>query len=222
MSKKSPTSPERRTFLTGLNAGATALTAMAVGGVALAQVKAAPATAFQPARHAQDDWMDAIPGKHRLVFDTTSVQGIQDALLYATNFMNVNRNDYGLQNQDLAVIIIARHISTSYGFNNDMWAKYGAALAGGPPAADGQAKEAPKANPSAMSLASLATQGIQFGVCAMATRRLAGGVARAAGITADAAFAELGANLVTNARLVPAGIVAISRAQERGYTLVTT
>ena len=85
-----------------------------------------------------------------------------------------------------------------------------------------QAKEPPKANPSAMALASLANQGVQFAVCSMATHRLAGSIARAAGITADAAFAELIANLVSNARLVPAGIVAVNRAQERGYTLVST
>ena len=32
---------------------------------------------------------------------------------------------------------------------------------------------------------------------------------------------ELVANIVSNARMVPAGIVAVNRAQERGYTLVT-
>ena len=35
-------------------------------------------------------------------------------------------------------------------------------------------------------------------------------------------YKELTANLVANARMVPAGIVAVNRAQERGYTLVTT
>jgi hypothetical protein len=56
----------------------------------------------------------------------------------------------------------------------------------------------------------------------MATRRIAGMIATAAGITTDAAFAELSANLIANARLVPAGIVAINRAHERGYSPVTT
>ena len=39
--------------------------------------------------------------------------------------------------------------------------------------------------------------------------------------TPDAIFAELSANLVANAHLAPAGIVAVNRAQERGYTLAT-
>jgi intracellular sulfur oxidation DsrE/DsrF family protein len=31
---------------------------------------------------------------------------------------------------------------------------------------------------------------------------------------------EMAANLIPNARLVPAGIVAVNRAQERGYSFV--
>ena len=84
-----------------------------------------------------------------------------------------------------------------------------------------QAKEPPKANPSAASLAALSKQGVQFAVCSMATRRLAGMIARAAGGNADTVNSELIANLVTNGRMVPAGIVAVNRAQERGYTLVS-
>ena len=204
MDKQSP-SPERRSFLTRLNAGAASLAALAMGGVAMAQVKSSPAARWEPARHDKDDWMDQIPGKHRLVFDTTTLDGFRDALLFASNFMLANRNDYGLQNKDLAVIVVARHISTAYGFNNDMWAKYGASLAGQPPSADAQAKEPPKANPTAATLASLSNQGVQFAVCSMATRRLAGMIARATGGNADAINSELIANLVSNARMVSGG-----------------
>jgi intracellular sulfur oxidation DsrE/DsrF family protein len=164
--------------------------------------------------------MDQIPGKHRLVIDTTTVDGFRDGLLFASNFMLANRNDYGLQNQDLAVIVIARHVSTAYGYNNDMWAKYGASLGAPAPSADAKAKEAPKANPSAGSLAALSNQGVQFAVCSMATRRLAGAIARATGGNADTVNSELIANLVSNGRIVPAGIIAVNRAQERGYSFV--
>ncbi len=34
-------------------------------------------------------------------------------------------------------------------------------------------------------------------------------------------FEEMKANLLPNARLVPAGIVTVNRAQERGYSLAT-
>jgi len=214
MSKQPTSSPERRSFLTRFNAGAAAIAALAVGGVARAQVKSAPATRFEPVRHDKDDWMDQIPGKHRMVIDTTSVDGFRDGLLFASNFILANRNDYGLQNQDMAVIVVARHLSTGYAYNNEMWAKYGASLA------DAQGKEPPKANPNAMSLDALSNQGVQFAVCAMATSRLAGVIARAVGGNAAAVNSELIANLVSNGRMVPAGIVAVNRAQERGYSFV--
>jgi intracellular sulfur oxidation DsrE/DsrF family protein len=220
MSTQTPSSSERRSFLTRLNTGAASIAALALGGVALAQTKSAPTPRFEPTRHDKDDWMDALPGKHRMVIDTTSAAGLRDGLQFASNFMLANRNDYGLQNQDLAVIVVVRHISTGYGFNNDMWAKYGTSLAEAP-APGAQAKEPPKTNPSAATFASLATQGVQFAVCSMATNRLAGVIARAAGGDANTIFSELTANLVSNARMVPAGIVAVSRAQERGYSFVS-
>jgi intracellular sulfur oxidation DsrE/DsrF family protein len=216
MSKDSPIhsekSAERRSFLTRFNAGAASIAALAMGGLAMAQVKSAPAGRFEPARHDKDDWMDQMPGKHRLVIDTTSADGFRDGLLFASNFLLANRNDYGLQNQDLAVIVVARHLSTEFSFNDAMWAKYGAAL---------QAKEPPKANPHAASLAPLVTQGVQFAVCSMATRRLAGTIAQAVKGNTDAIFAEISANLVTNGRMVSAGIVAVNRAQERGFSFVS-
>lgn len=221
MIKQSPSSAERRSFLTRFQAGAAALAALTVSGVVKAQEKSSPAPRFEPERHAQDDWMDQIPGKHRMVIDTTTADGFRDGVLWAGNFLLANRNDYGLKNNDLALIIVARHISTPYAYNDALWAKYGATLAGRAPSADTQAKEPPKTNPSAAALASLASQGVHFAVCAMASHRYAGMIARASGGTADAVFAELSANLVSSARLVPAGIVAVNRAQERGYTLVT-
>ena len=51
----------------------------------------------------------------------------------------------------------------------------------------------------------------------MATHRFAGIAARKSGGTADAIFEELGKNLIANAHLTPAGIVAVGRAQERGF-----
>ena len=52
------------------------------------------------------------------------------------------------------------------------------------------------------------------------TRAYAGVIAMATGAKQETVFEELAANLVssTHARLVPAGILAVNRAQEHGYT----
>jgi len=222
VSKQPPSSKERRSFLARFNAGAVSIAAVAVGGVAMARDKSKPGARFEPARHDKDDWLDALPGKHRLVFDTTAEDGFRDALLFANNFFIVNHTDYGLENKDLAVIIVARHLSTGFAFKNEMWAKYGASMTGPAGPRNSQAKESPKTNAYAGSLDSLSKQGVQFAVCSMATHALAGWIAGAAGGNADTIFAELTANLVSNARMVPAGIVAVNRAQERGYSLVSS
>jgi intracellular sulfur oxidation DsrE/DsrF family protein len=220
---------ERRSFLARLNAAA--LAALALGGVTKGQSKSGGNPRWEPFRHEKDDWLE-LPGKHRMVFDTTNPESLGEALLFTNNFMRVNRTDYGLQDTDLAVVIVVRHRSAPFGFNDAMWAKYSAALAGHASYQDPKSKSVPKINlynsgdygelaPNrGTTLAGLAKQGVQFAVCANATRAVAGAIARSVGGNADTVFAELTSNLVTNGRMVPAGIVCVNRAQERGYSLV--
>ena len=235
MSEHTPISPvARRSFLTTLGAG------MSVAGVSL--VAGAPEAAaqsaagggagrFQPARHTQDDWMDTLPGKHRFVFDTTNAAGFGAALLYANNFYTANGTGYGLKDDDAAIIIVARHFSTPYAYKDAVWAKYGTAMAGVTGLNDPKTKQPPAVNvynaPGNDSLASmgntvdaLVKRGVHFAVCQMATRFIAGLLAGPGG-NADAVYNELSSNLVANSHLVPAGIVAVNRAQERGYTFAS-
>jgi hypothetical protein len=54
----------------------------------------------------------------------------------------------------------------------------------------------------------------------MSTRTIAGRIAKGTGAKPDAIVKEISANLISNSHLVPAGIVAVNRAQERGYSFV--
>jgi intracellular sulfur oxidation DsrE/DsrF family protein len=210
-------SEERRSFLTSLNARVVALAAMAAGGVAIAQGKSKTPARWEPARHEKDDWLDALPGKHRLIFDTTTAEGFGEALAFAGNFMRVNQSEYGLHDGDLAVIIVARHSSTMLGYNDAIWAKYGAAQTR---VKNPKTNQAPTVNIYRSSLESLFERGVQLAVCSSATHAIVDRLAPAVGGSAEAIYAEFIANLMPNSRLVPAGIVAVNRAQERGYSLV--
>jgi hypothetical protein len=55
----------------------------------------------------------------------------------------------------------------------------------------------------------------------MATHFFAGELAKTAGGSAEAIYKELAANTIPNSHMVAAGVVAVNRAQERGYTLLT-
>ena len=61
--------------------------------------------------------------------------------------------------------------------------------------------------------------GVQFAVCNLSTHGIASMIAGATGGKADDIYKELAANLIAKARLVPAGIVAVNRAHERGYSI---
>jgi len=66
------------------------------------------------------------------------------------------------------------------------------------------------------SLPGLKSHGVQFAVCGAATNFIAGILAGKTG-DAKAVEAELIANLVPGARIVPAGVVVVQRAQKSGF-----
>jgi intracellular sulfur oxidation DsrE/DsrF family protein len=217
----------RRFFFTRLGLG------VGAAGSAFAGTAAGQSSGdgrWQPARHEQDDWLDGLPGKHRFVFDTTTPQGMSWATQFATNYYTANQSGYGLRDSDLAVVIVARHQSTAFAYNDAMWAKYSVQLSNQSGYTDPTTKQAPIFNPYATPgndsgqregrLAALLKRGVHLGVCQMATRAIAGSIAQATGTGADVVFNELVANLVTNSHMVPAGIVVVNRAQERGYSFV--
>jgi intracellular sulfur oxidation DsrE/DsrF family protein len=210
----------RRLFLARLGAGAGVLGAAAAGSSA-AMAQGSSSAPWKPARHAQDDWLDKIPGQHRLVFDTTTPDGMSSALQFAGNYFTANHDAYALDDRDLAVVIVARHFSTSLAFNNAMWTKYGKQFAELPDLAGLKTNEPPTVNAYAARMDALIKRGVQFAVCQISSRRIAGAVAKSTGGDAGGILKELSANLVANAHLVSAGIVAVNRAQERGYSFVS-
>jgi intracellular sulfur oxidation DsrE/DsrF family protein len=205
----------RRYFLRKVGTGVTVFGAAAAAITPGAGAQSAEATRWQPARHTQDDWLDQIPGKHRLVFDTTEGGGMSFALAYAGNFYTANQSDYGLQNSDLAVVIIARHFSTPFAYNDTIWSKYGE-----PISSFIQKKDPLNTNTYTRQITEMTGRGMHLAICQMATRLLAGSIARAVNSKQDDIYNEIAANLMPNSHLVPAGIVAVNRAQERGYAIV--
>jgi len=230
----SPSALERRSFLSRISAGAAAFAAIVGGRAATGFTTSAAAASFQPELHAKDDWMDKIPGKHRVIFDTTTPDALGDALAFANNFFRANKSDYALQNNDLAVILVMRHRSTSFAFNDAIWAKYGVHMSKRAMFTDPKTNEAPKVNlfnvaeynpplPNrGNTVDSLLKMGVHLAVCSTATRGIATAIAEATGGKTEDIINELVSNLLntTAGHMVPAGIVTVSRAQERGYSVV--
>lgn len=203
---------QRRTFITGLGAVAAA----GALGATSAEAQAAQSDAFTPMLHAQDDWMSAMKGVHRMVLDVTSPAGVPDAIRFAGNLLMGHKNGWGLEESDVAVLVCLRHGATAYGYTDAIWSKYGKTI-------NAQATPPPVANPyntgADMQLAALAKRGVQFMVCGTASRGLATRIAGQGG-DVEAILTEMRANLIPSARVVPAGVVAMVHAQERRFVLV--
>jgi intracellular sulfur oxidation DsrE/DsrF family protein len=205
----------RRVFLERLGTGAVGLSVLAEAPAA-AQSVATPE--WRPRRHAEDDWLDRIPGVHRFVLDTTSPAGFEAALRFVSNYFTANHDGYRLDDQDLAVVIVARHHSTPFAYTDVVWKKYGVPLGQRSAFTDPDTKQAPIRNVYRAQLQGLLDRGVHLAVCQMATRNTADVIVRAIGTgDVDSVYKELVGNLVSNAHMVPAGIVAVNRAQERGY-----
>lgn len=222
----------RRSFLAKAGAGGAAIGAAFGATPRLAAAQSAPSASgrWQPAEHGEDDWLDRIPGKHRLVFDCPTIGGLGQAIRFADNYYIGNRSGYGLEPADVAVVITMRHDSTAFAYTDAMWAKYTKGFAERLGFNDPKTGQPPTVNVyrasgygaslsnSGTTLDSLVKNGAHFAVCQLATRRIAGIIARQTNAKVDDVYHELVSNLIPNAHMVPAGIVALGRAQERGYS----
>ncbi|MBI3402063.1 MAG: hypothetical protein HY048_11635 [Acidobacteria bacterium] len=224
----------RRSFLSRIGA---AVAAFGVGSAASAEAQTgkpavAATRAFRATHHAEDDWMDQFPGKHRIVIDAVTPHGAGEAVLFANNLYSSHKTAYNLTDKDLAIVIVMRHFATPFAFTDVAWAKYGKAMGDMLEFKDPKTKESPTTNlyqssAYGLTLPNLGTtieavrkKGTYIAICDQATRFAAQGVAGMTGSTMDAVYKDFQANIVPDSRFVPAGVLAVARAQEKGYTLI--
>ena len=207
---------------------------MGIGLLAAGAYAVTPAEAQnarnQIVQHPEDNWLDRPNAAHRLVIDSTTPDGGGAALAFANNFFEANKNGYRLDAPSIAVAVVLRHFSTPFAYRDAMWVKYGAGFTAPTHFTDPKTKQAPKINvynaagyglslPNfGVTIDAIAAKGVQFAVCDMATHFFATQIADSMKLNPDAVYRELTSNLIPNAHMVAAGIVAVNRAQERGYT----
>jgi hypothetical protein len=205
-----------------------------VSALALASsdaLAAASQTAEGPQAEPQDAWLDQGGRRHRIVFDTLSANGLGLGMNFAKNFFEANREAGNISPNELSVVLILRHMSTSLIFNDHVWDKYGNYLVDRTKIFDPRTNAPPRVNiynvqlpnhdlPNGkVVLTDLSNLGVRFAVCAMAAKNIAIAIGKNVNVDADTILKELEANLaVTTALMVPAGILTVNRAQEHGYT----
>jgi len=234
----------RRSFITGVGA---AVAAGAVGA-GIAEAQTAPPGRFMASRHADDDWLDKVPGKHRILVDAVTPRGAGEAVLYANNLYATNKNAYALDDKDLAIVTVMpggllkravvneslrllRHprmamVAEEHPDNETT------PVGGMIEFKDPKTQQSPTTNlynspEYGLALPNLGNtidavtkRGAHIVICDLATHFISQQLAGTSG-NADAIYKELAASaLIPGSRFVSAGVVAVTRAQERGYSLI--
>ena len=223
MSSNDPSN--RRAFLAQLATGSAAL---AAGGVALhlgaAEAEGAESAAELPSM--SDAWLTKLSGKHKQFFDVTQIND-GFALGFAMNFLNLNNEAYTLPDNKLSAVVGLRHFALPMAFTDDIWARYklGETFKIMDPATKApavrnffyHAHDGDLIFPG-MAIDKLQARGVMFTVCNVALSVLSGMTSKNAGVTPDVAKAQWTAGVIPGMVLVPAGVLAVNRAQEKGCT----
>jgi intracellular sulfur oxidation DsrE/DsrF family protein len=213
----------RRGFL-----GSVATTAAAFGlGSILPRGLAAQPVVHPPAVDDPqlDAWLGKITGKHRQVYDMPDFNGgvgfAWSRVFYITN------GETGVPDKDISVVVILRHDALPLAMTDAMWAKYkfGEVFKLDDPETKAPAVRnfmykvpAEKLPLPAMDIDGLMTSGTLFGACNMAIKFYAGQLAKSMNMAADDIASDWRAHLIPGMQVVPSGVWAVNRVQERGCT----
>jgi intracellular sulfur oxidation DsrE/DsrF family protein len=216
---------DRRAFLESVTLGAAALAAsMTAAPMVSAMAESAARRRTGSAGPWSDAWLDGIKGTHKQFFDGVTIND-GFAMVFAANFLNLNKEAYGLTDHDLTAVVGLRHLAMLMALTDPMWEKYGIGKAFNitDPATKAIATRNPFLRKEGMpfpgsEIPAIMSRGVIFTVCNVALTVLSGKVASAANVSADEAKKEWTAGIVPGMTIVPVGVLAVNRAQEKGCT----
>ncbi len=187
-----------------------------------------------PPRASWDDtWFAKLTAKHKAVFDSPE---INDGLVIAnaTGYIRGMRDAINAGENDVQTVVVIRHAAVVMLFNDAMWEKYPVGRLRNVKASRSEAWATKNqyvgtasARPAAgtpdrpqSTLAWLASRGHFILGCDLATRNLAGIIAREMKLESKAVYDDLTSNLIAGTILQPTGVYACHRAQEAGCTYI--
>lgn len=167
-----------------------------------------------------ETWLNRITGKHKMVFDAPEVNGGMP-VIWPRVWLNGNNENYATKDADNSAVIVLRHGAIPIAMKDELWAKYklGEVFSikdGDTPAVKNIfAKVMPLPLPGT-GLEALLASGAQVGVCNVALSVYSAMVAQKMGQDAAAVKAEWVAGLLPGCQVVPSGVLAVARTQEKG------
>lgn len=204
----------RRHFLAQLSGGLAAIAGISAP-LAAQQVSAALADPDH------DAWMQRARGEHRALFHAMS-PGDGAPMLMAMNFLDVYGSAYGAPREHVSAVIGVHGAALPIALNDGAWDRY--ELGRRINVSDPDTKEPAKRNVFAVggpySIDTTIARGVVLLVCNVALTLTARSIARARSLVEADVYSDLKSSLVPGGILVPGLVVAISRAQEKGFTYI--
>jgi intracellular sulfur oxidation DsrE/DsrF family protein len=209
----------RRNFLNTLFGGAAAFGIVSLAAPFKAEAAELNSKEIVPA----EQLFKNMKGKHKIVFDTTGFRS-GAALVWAETFLNTN-NETGSPDADLNAVIILRSMAIGMSLNDQMWEKYklGELYKIDDPSTKSAAVKNQFSNVKTegllepgMSIDVLQKRGVLVCVCSKALQGNSEHIAEKQNLKAEDVHKDLLANILPDIHLVPSGIWALGRAQERG------
>ena len=219
------TTTKRRTFLGAL---ATFFGAIGVSAYAKPSNLETYSSTFDGKESPADTWFKKVKGKHRVVFDATQPHEIYP-FAWPRVFMITNGMT-GTPESDCGVVVVLRHTAIGYAMEDKLWAKYGFGelFKADDPATKKPSKRNPFWQPKkgdfkipgfgevAIGINELQARGVMFCVCEAAITVYSTVAAGSMKKDADEVRKEWMAGLLPGIQVVPSGVWALGRAQEKG------
>ncbi len=202
----------RRRFVGRAAAALAALT----GLPAIAQADTLSTTFADDSPH--DAWMRQLKGKHRQFFHAVDLN--DRAMLMASNYLDAYEHDFAAKPGEANAVIGVHGPALNIGFTDAAWAKYGFGKSAN--LTDPITKDPVIRNIFAtggeLTVDTLQKRGVLFLMCNTALRLRSRAIAKERGETYETVYKDLEASRLPGTILVPAMVVAINRAQEKGIT----
>lgn len=181
-----------------------------------------------------DEWFKQIRGKHRVVFDVPQANEIfpfaWPRIFLATNAAT------GTAEKDCSVVVVFRHTAIPYALEDRLWAKYnlGEVMKIDDPKTKKPSTRNPFWKPNQgdfkvpglgavpIGINELQESGVLFCACNMAITVYSAAIAEAMKLNAEDVKKDWLSGVLPGIQVMPAGIWAINRAQEKGCSYVFT
>lgn len=201
----------RRTFLTRLGA------LLAVGSVPRALHAG---SVLDDAPGPDERWLNAAAqAEHRIFVETGTLPDVP-AFRRTLNFLDVYNSDFSTADGKLGVVVGMHGGAISLALGDALWAKHGlGARLGVKDAAGAPVRVHPYRSGNPATIEGLAARGVHILACNRSMLRFSRELAGSAG-DAAAIHKELIAGVLPQVQVVPALIIAVSRAQERGIPYI--